>query len=182
MISIPNKPESKEKTQDENWLISRIERLTSEILSSKSRVQILNAEEIFLLVHENKYGNGDVFERLHYLLVPEVEKEMSITFLYDWKIIGILWLQPSPYNEDTLWLKHLSIDKAYKNRGISKVLMYEMFEYISQSDFTTLELSSYSKEWEEFVAHNLENKIWPQYPNLRITTSSGRIIQEGIKS
>ncbi len=60
------------------------------------------------------------------------------------KVVGDLALQQSPFDDDIIWLKHVSVAEKFRNMGICKQLLATSIDYVRQNG-KTLEVSSYSE-------------------------------------
>jgi len=162
--------EIKKKVSD---LLDLWNNFSSQMLSWDDILDISESDNIW----DTQHGNHDVFDRIHYLDMSEVKREENLV-IFDWKkIVAVLWLQDSPYEDSVIWLKHLSVDPDYKNKWISKILLKIMFDYIMEEKILTLELSSYSEDWKKYLEKNLNN-MWENYSKLTIRNTYWEVIKE----
>lgn len=73
-------------------------------------------------------------------------------------IVALSELEKDPYKENNWWIKFLSVDPKYQNKGYARKLLDEMFNYAKNNNLS-LENSIYSKEGEKKLKHILEEKI-----------------------
>ncbi len=71
------------------------------------------------------------------------------------KIIGLAELEENPENLKSLWLKFISIDPIYQNRGYSRELIKEIFDFAKKNNYS-LELSFYTEEGEKKIKKIIE--------------------------
>jgi ribosomal protein S18 acetylase RimI-like enzyme len=71
-------------------------------------------------------------------------------------VVGLGELEKSPYEEDTFWIKFISIDPEYRDRGFASALAEEMFKYAKQKNIA-LETSSFSADGLEKLKTKFEN-------------------------
>lgn len=62
-------------------------------------------------------------------------------------VAGICELEKSPYNENRYWIKFISIDPKYQNRGYSSLLLEEIFKFVKERN-AELQLSFFSPDGE----------------------------------
>lgn len=74
------------------------------------------------------------------------------------KVIGMVELQKSPYNDEVLWLDFISVDPEYKNRGIGKKLSTMMCEFLAEKDFK-IERSRPSDEGLQYIKGVIDDLI-----------------------
>lgn len=74
------------------------------------------------------------------------------------KIVGMVELQKSPYNDDVLWLDFISVDPEYKNRGIGKKLSSMMCEFLVEQDLK-IERSRPSDEGLQYIKSVIDELI-----------------------
>lgn len=115
-------------------------------------------------------SNRDLFDRIKYLNVSEMQKEDHfVCHTAEGKIIADLAIQQSPYETDVIWLKHVSVDPKYRNQGIASELMRRCFEHMS-NEGKTLELSSLSEEGKAYLPA-LIRRLRSEYPEVEVLKS-----------
>jgi GNAT superfamily N-acetyltransferase len=73
----------------------------------------------------------------------------------DNRIIGIAQIQESPFDENVLWFKSISIDKDLKGQGYSENLMREIFRF-AKSKGAKLWISRPTQEGRERTRYKLK--------------------------
>ena len=113
--------------------------------------------------------NRGVFDRIKYLHPSEMTQEDHIIALEGEKIVGNLAFQINPYNKTEVWLKHVSVDEKYRNKGIAKKLAEMAVEKISKiRTINTLAVSSYTKQGFQYLP-KIFTELDKKYKNLKIT-------------
>ena len=79
----------------------------------------------------------------------------------DDKIIGLSELEKNPYQENSFWIKFLSIDPEYQGKGYASKLAEEVFRFAKQKGFS-VETSSYTDEGYKKLK-DLFNKLANKY-------------------
>lgn len=130
------------KFENKEDLPSATETINAETLSGLIyRGESLPQDNRFLSVEE-----GGVFK---YFNLRSVIDDMGNRFYslvkIGEKIIGLSELENDPYKEKNLWIKFLSIDPEYQDKGYASKLAEEIFHFAKQEGFT-LEGSSYNDE------------------------------------
>lgn len=118
-----------------------IEILSPDELFERVETELANAD----LFDEIEEGEGKVRKRLHYLSVSEARNQTHVVLYLDGRIVGISGLQVNPYNEDELWVQHVSIEEDYRGRGLASRLVEAVYAYalehkkkVTPSSFTQL--------------------------------------------
>ena len=62
-------------------------------------------------------------------------------------IAGLSELEKSPYNENRYWIKFISVDPKYQNKGYASLLAEEIFKFIKEHN-AELQLSYYTPDGE----------------------------------
>ena len=96
--------------------------------------------------------NRDVFERIKYLSVNEMYREVHIIATKGNKIIGDIGLHVSPFDENTIWVKHVSVDPEFRRKGIARAMVEFMFDWFDiLGENRVMELSSYSEDGKKYL-------------------------------
>lgn len=95
-------------------------------------VQILTIDQLSKIVDHGDFT--DLKKRIKYFDINEGEKETHFCVLDGSKIIGIGGVQVNPYDKDMLWIKHISVDPKYRNKGVAKAIMSKIFSYADHHD------------------------------------------------
>lgn len=74
--------------------------------------------------------------------------EVMLCFLEDKKIIAIACLES--YDKYTYLKKYVSVDPAYKNKGLGKKLLEKLYEYASHHQYIII-YGKYSEEGEKYL-------------------------------
>jgi GNAT superfamily N-acetyltransferase len=70
----------------------------------------------------------DLFDRIKYLHSNEMFKEDHIIVVTDTGlVVGNIATQVNPYDTTQLWIKHVSVDPAYHNKGVATVMVEELY-------------------------------------------------------
>lgn len=100
---------------------------------------------------EAKRANRDVLARIKYLHVDEMFRETHFVCHTDKdRIVGDLAIQQSPVEMGVMWLKHVSVDPSWRNRGIAKRLIDVCISHVSRQNMV-LEVSRYSEDGTRFL-------------------------------
>lgn len=119
---------------------------------------------------EGPRSNRDLFERIKYLNVHEMQGELHfVCHTQEQKVVGDLALQHSPWEHETIWLKHIAVDKAFQNQGIATELIKRSFEYVDEQG-KILECSSFSDEGKRYLKP-LFQRLRGEFPSLRMKFS-----------
>lgn len=118
------------------------------------------------LAEHERYHLGDLVSRLHYFSSAEFEKEDHIVALDGDKIVGIVGLQMSPYEDDLLWFKHVSVDPDYRHMGIGTELTTRAVQYAQQHNYE-LKFSDFENEGIYLLVKQLSNR----YPDVKMVTT-----------
>lgn len=70
-----------------------------------------------------------LFEDFKYLFVEEMSREQHFVATQNDNPIGILGIQPNPYNPQQLWLKFVSVHADHRNNGVATALIRALFEH-----------------------------------------------------
>lgn len=79
----------------------------------------------------------------------------------DHQIIGLAGVQKDPNKENNYWIKFISVDPKYQNKGYASLLLNEVFRFAKEQD-CSLEASIYTGEGEQKlkrVFHELGKKF-----------------------
>ncbi|WP_315921414.1 GNAT family N-acetyltransferase [Mesorhizobium sp. SP-1A] len=121
-------------------------------------------------VHEGPRSNRNLFERIKYLNVTEMQREQHfVCHTPEGKVIGDLALQQSPWEQNTIWLKHIAVDKAYQNQGIATELLKRGFEHV-EAQGKILEFSSFSDEGKKYLKPLIQ-RLRADFPSLEMKLS-----------
>lgn len=72
-------------------------------------------------------------------------------------IVGQITIQQSPKEKDLVWLNSISVDPKYKNKGISKKLIKNVFNWAKKNNLRILS-SYYETEGELYSKHVLRRE------------------------
>lgn len=117
--------------------------------------------------HDLVYGtkkNRDVFDRLAYFNGQDASNEVNFVVTDKDKIVAVGGLEPSPYKEDKgkiLWVKHVSVDPAYKGRGIARSIIEAMYKYALERHMK-LRPSSFTQQGQ--ILKPIFQRLNQQYP------------------
>lgn len=114
----------------------------------------------------------DLFDRIRYLHSSEMFREYHfVCHTMDDYVVGDLGLQQSPYKaeEDVLWLKHVSVDTNYRQRGIATRLLEASIRHAHEAR-KVLQLSSYSEDGKLYLKP-LIARLRKEFPVVSITSS-----------
>lgn len=70
-------------------------------------------------------------------------------------VVGMAELEKDPNDNSVLWLKGISVDPLYVQRGIATVLIENVLQYVKNKNIS-LKVSSYSSEGEEKLRKKIE--------------------------
>ena len=111
--------------------------------------------------HTNKY-NPNLFDRIKYLNSKEMMREIHFVILDNKQIVADGALQQSPYEEKELWIKHISVDEDYRNRGYARAIMDSIYKYaVKKKQY--LVHSSFSDMGERHLP-NMISQLDAKYP------------------
>lgn len=109
--------------------------------------------------------NRTVYERIRYLLHSEIYKEKHfVCYTEDDKLVGALGIEKSPYEEDLVWFKFVSVDPDFRAMGIGSTLVQMCIEYV-EANGQRIEMSSYSELGEIFLKPKI-SKLQESRPHL----------------
>ncbi len=127
---------------------------TQELLDLIYKGESLPQDSRFLPV-----GEGGVFK---YFSVSDLSGPMShkseknfLTIAEGGIVVGLAELEQNPYDEHNLWLKFVSVDPLYQNKGYVNTLIEQIFIFTKQKN-STLGVSYYSEEGEEKIRRTIE--------------------------
>ncbi|MCB9809343.1 GNAT family N-acetyltransferase [Candidatus Nomurabacteria bacterium] len=60
-------------------------------------------------------------------------------------IVGISEIEKSPYDENIFWIKYISVDPEFREKGYASMIAHEIFSFAQKKNLT-LEASSYSSD------------------------------------
>lgn len=111
--------------------------------------------------------NDDMYQRLYYMHSESMPKEHHVFARDGMTIVGDLALQKNPYEEDVLWIQHVTVDARYQNQGIAKRLLWRAAEYAVNAE-CRLEASSFSTEGADYLLRTIDeiNERWPDLIDL----------------
>ena len=133
-------------------------------VSGKLQFAFIDGSEI---VSRFSGDDDNPFARIKYLHVTEAPKEQHfICYTEQDKLVGSLALQQSPWNSAILWVKHVSVDRDFQNRGIAKQLLAMTFEHALSVD-KVLEFSSFSNEGKRFLKPAVL-RLQDEFPTLQV--------------
>jgi GNAT superfamily N-acetyltransferase len=134
--------ESKINRENNENITTKITTISGSDLTKKIFNQS-QADERFLNI-----DNGGVFRYflIDSLTFPSDREKYSYPIVEeDNKIVGLAELQKDPRNKDNLWVKFVSVDPAYQNKGYASSLIKEIFLFAKNNN-KSLEMSSYNAE------------------------------------
>lgn len=91
-------------------------------------------------------------------------KEIHFVHTSENQIISNLALQQNPYDDSELWLKHVSVDGRYRNKGLATELYTKAVNY-ARSQNKSLKRSSPSEMGAKYLS-NVVDKIKKENPGL----------------
>lgn len=133
-----------------------MENLKENTENQEIKTEILAGNELIRLIYKGEslpqdkrfldFKEGGAFK---YFLITDLIKNPKNRFYPILKerdkIVGLSELEISPYEENVFWLKFLSVDPQYQDRGYASKLAEEIFRFVKENG-ATLEGSIYSKE------------------------------------
>ncbi len=132
-----------------------------------SLIDVVKADaEAFLELTDKEESNRDVFERLRYLCRREFPKETHFLCLDKGMIIAVGSTEKNPYNQDEIWLKHISVDDRFKKRGYGTAILREIMRDVAESG-KILAPSSFTVEGYKALGH-VYPALHREFPSLRI--------------
>lgn len=113
--------------------------------------------------------NSDVFDRIKYLYFEWNSKEEHFVIFDGEKIVADLAIEPNPYDKKQIWLKHISVDSSYRNKGLATILLTHLFQYlkIRNLELVRSSASEMGKEYIQPVMTRLKDK----YPEVVVHDS-----------
>jgi ribosomal protein S18 acetylase RimI-like enzyme len=170
-----NKTNSKSSDQTVNgsislWIDTDEQESISDIIKlwKNFSFQVFTGDKILSESKKENTGNEDLFERMMFLYPEKLGGKNYLTLSERQKIVAVLWLQDKW--KGVAYLTQVNVDEEYRRRGISKILLRKMFEYLEDKWFSTLKVSSYSFDGLRFLDYNLKD-IWKAYPHIDIQCS-----------
>ncbi|KKM69580.1 hypothetical protein LCGC14_1449270 [marine sediment metagenome] len=130
----------------------------------KETVEIVDGSEFYKLLSQPE--NDDVFDRLKYLIYPEVDKEIHFVIRDKQKIVAVAGLQKNPYNEQEYWIKHYSVDMDYQNRGLATKLIDAVFIFADKHHIA-LKRSTPTEMGLKYLTEPIKRAM-KKYPNVKI--------------
>jgi ribosomal protein S18 acetylase RimI-like enzyme len=74
------------------------------------------------------------------------------------RIVGMLELEESPYENDVIWLQYISVDEKFRDQGIAKKLNLMMCEFLKDKDFR-LERSTPSEDVLKYIKSVIDGLV-----------------------
>ncbi len=130
------------------------------------QMKIMPGNDLALFISRNQDVNQDTFERLRYLHVNEMDKEIHIAHFDGQRVVSSLALQINPYDNDELWLKHVIVDEDYRNRGLASELYQAAADYAREKN-KAIKRSSSTKMGQEYLSHVVD-RVKRRNPNVKI--------------
>jgi RimJ/RimL family protein N-acetyltransferase len=120
---------------------------------------------------EGPRSNRDIFKRIKFLDASEMQDEQHIVcHTSSDKVIGDLAFQQSQWDQNIIWMKHISVDEAYQNQGIATELLRYAFEYV-ESKNKIFEFSSFTDEGKQHLKRVIQ-RLRDEYPSLELKVSN----------
>ena len=94
-------------------------------------------------------------------------------------IVGLSGLQTSPYEgqENIVWVKFVSIDPKFRNRGYGKMLVEDIFKYAEENNLV-LQLSSFVNRNDHKDSHDkikhITAEVMRKYPSVEVLDKNGK--------
>ena len=131
-------------------------------------IGVMNGNDFYdKFYSKNPKANPKLFDNLKYVYPEYLKDEILIVSYSDkLKVQGVVGLEPNPYEKSEVWLKYVSVDPKFQNKGIAKQLLTHCFDYVN-GKFKAIEISSYSEDG----LHKLKpfiQKLKKHYPELII--------------
>lgn len=141
-----NLPEKeREEVVDEGF--AEKEKISAETISANALKNIIYKGES--LPQDNRFlsfKEGGVFK---YFEIDDLfnnkENKFYSLIKESQKIVGLSELEKNPYEENVMWIKFISIDPEYQEKGYASKLAEEIFRFAKENGIS-LETSSYSPE------------------------------------
>lgn len=74
------------------------------------------------------------------------------------KVVGMVQLQKSPYDDGVMWLNFIEVDKKYQHKGIAKQLSENMCEFLKDKPWK-LERSTPSKDGLKYIKSTIDDLL-----------------------
>lgn len=140
-----------------------------QFLIESSTVHEMSGMDFFWKYYNNGVGsNPDIFDRIKYLLSRGLQKEDVLFCLDGKKVIGVLGIQKSPYEKNTMWLKYVSVDEQYRNQGIAKSLLEKLYQKATKEGFT-IKRSTPTEMGKKYLT-NIHKKLQDKYKKVKVIT------------
>lgn len=137
--------------------------------NSRLAVKTMPGDDLVRYITHSEDENHDVFDRIKYLFPSEMHREIHIVHLDGKRIVSNLALQENPYDDSEYWLKHVSVDEDYRNRGLATELYQKAVE-LARKNGKAIKRSSSSDMGQKYLSHVVD-RIKQDNPDVEIRNS-----------
>lgn len=117
------------------------------------KIEIMSKDQLSKLFDDQGRYDDYISKKYKYLDLGwnGIGTDNLVVALDNEKIAGILQIGKAPQQKNLYWMKFVTVHPDYRNQGIAKSLIREMFNYLSKIPEAEVELSTYEKEGEVLV-------------------------------
>lgn len=129
---------------------------------------LVSNDEIKDLIQNRKSPNFDLEDRIRYFYKNYTKDEFYFAIRNKRRIVAMAGMEMDPYDKShtTTWIKFVSVDPKYRNRGLSKKLLKTIFEW-ADSNKKKLQFSSYTELGEKFIKPEIK-RLSSMFPNVEL--------------
>jgi predicted GNAT family acetyltransferase len=151
-------------------------------MKTENNVTIVDYAGLSALMQRS--SNKDLFNRLAFMDEREAVNETTFVITDQnepdvQKIVAAAAMEMNPHEDNTIWLKYISVDENHRQQGHATTLTRTTFNYAAQAGYI-LEPSCYSQAGNEFL-RPLQPRIHMEFPDLLIKWGFDDTITDGHK-
>jgi GNAT superfamily N-acetyltransferase len=140
-----------------------------QLFESNLKMKIMQGSDLLQFLSNHEDENKNWYDRLHYVIPSEMRDETHIVHMDGNLVVSSLGLQINPYDTDILWVKHVTVDEDYRNRGLAKELYQAAIDYAREHS-QSLQRSSPSKMGKKYLSKTV-NDLKQKNPDVKIIDS-----------
>lgn len=129
----------------------------------------LNKNEVYDLFKEEELHQQYVEKKFKYLDLSYrgIDSDLVLVAIVNKQVAGLLQLGKAPSDKNLYWMKYVTVHPDFRQQGVARNLIQEMFLYLLKIPEARVELSSYEKEGEVMIP--MVQDLANQYPQLSVS-------------